>query len=108
MTEPDDMPARIWAALVTIEGSVQNGAWADTIRYCDGAEYVRADRVDELVQALVPFVRAAELFPEPPGSVEFDICIYAPAAGKEYNLCGDDLRRARAALASYREGITSA
>ena len=61
-----------------------------------------ADRIKALEDALRPFAKSAELFPEPPGTVEFDQCIYAPAAGSAYNLCGDDLRRARAALAASR------
>ena len=55
--------------------------------------------VERLRTALAPFLKAAELFPEPPGTVKFDISIYCPAAGPEFELRGDDLRRARAALA---------
>ena len=55
--------------------------------------------VERLRTALAPFLKAAELFPEPPGTVKFDISIYCPAAGPEFELRGDDLRRARDALA---------
>lgn len=58
---------------------------------------------ERLREALRPFAKAGELFPEAPGSVEFDLCIYRPAAGSEWSLCGDDLRRARAALAKGGE-----
>jgi len=51
----------------------------------------------ELVEGLRPFAKAGELFrPRPPDS--FDECIYRPAAGSDYELGGDHLRRARALL----------
>lgn len=52
-----------------------------------------------LLDALRPFAKAGELFPGAPGELEFDQCIYNPAAGVEYSLCGDDLRRARITFA---------
>lgn len=52
-----------------------------------------------LLDALRPFAKAGELFPGAPGECGFDQCIYNPAAGAEYSLCGDDLRRARIAFA---------
>jgi hypothetical protein len=60
--------------------------------------------VREAVEALEPFAKAGELFPDP--APEFDQCIYSPAAGDEYSLSGNDLRRARKALASLRERPT--
>lgn len=52
---------------------------------------------DRLRKALRPFGKAGELF-EPLGPDGFDMLIYGPAAGDEYNITGNDLRRARAAL----------
>jgi hypothetical protein len=57
-------------------------------------EYNRAERLRE---ALEPFARAGELFTGPP--TDFDQCIYAPAAGNRYALSGNDLRKAREAMA---------
>lgn len=54
--------------------------------------------IERLQDALTPFSRAGALFSGAPGDAEFDQCIYKPAAGNEYSICGDDLRRARAAL----------
>lgn len=48
-------------------------------------------RVREVVG---PFAKAGELF-GPRLSDEYDQCIYSPAAGDEYSLCGDHLRAAR-------------
>jgi hypothetical protein len=49
---------------------------------------------DEAYERLKPFAKAGELFqPRAPG--DYDQCIYAPAAGPEYNLTGDHLRAAR-------------
>lgn len=55
-------------------------------------------RVKVLEAALQPFAKAGGLFPEPLGTVEVDQLIYGPAAGREYAICGEDLRRAHAAL----------
>lgn len=57
--------------------------------------------VQALVDALQPFARSGVLFPEPPRTVQYDLCIYAPAAGSEYSLHGDDLRTARAAITNW-------
>ena len=102
MTAPDDMPDHIWAQ--THPGTDRQGRWSavDLNTYAPASKYVRADVVYDLVRALEPFAKSGELFPEDVGTCEFDTCVYAPAAGKEYNLCGDDLRRARAALDRYR------
>lgn len=48
-------------------------------------------RVREVVR---PFAKAGELF-SPRLPDEYDQCIYSPAAGDEYSLCGDHLRAAR-------------
>ena len=48
-------------------------------------------RVREVVG---PFAKAGELFGHRL-SEEYDQCIYRPAAGDEYSLCGDHLRAAR-------------
>jgi len=48
-------------------------------------------RVREVVG---PFAKAGELF-GPRLSDEYDQCIYSPASGDEYSLCGDHLRAAR-------------
>lgn len=58
--------------------------------------------VERLQDALTPFARAGALFPGAHGEAEFDQCIYKPAAGNEYSICGDDLRRARDALKGAR------
>lgn len=55
-----------------------------------------------LLEALLPFAKAGELFP-PRGPESYDECIYRPAAGEEYYLSGDDLRRAAALLSEGRE-----
>lgn len=60
--------------------------------------YEAADEIERLREALKPFAHTGKLFPGPPGIVEFDQLIYMPAAGSQYLLSGDDLRRARAAL----------
>jgi len=54
------------------------------------------DRIERLEKALRPFAKAGELF-EPRGDT-YDMLVYAPAAGSEYHITGDDLRAARAAL----------
>lgn len=51
---------------------------------------------DEALKALEPFAKAGELFPGE--DVDFDQCIYRPAAGDEYALYGNHLRAARRAL----------
>lgn len=53
--------------------------------------------VGRLREALKPFAKAGELFCI--GDEHLDMLIYAPAAGDEYRIVGDDLKRARAALA---------
>lgn len=54
-------------------------------------------RIEELEAALKPFAKAGELFkPRPADS--YNESVYAPAAGPEYNITGDDLRRAREAM----------
>jgi hypothetical protein len=52
-------------------------------------------RAEAAEKALRPFAKAGELFVV---RGEFNECVYAPAAGPEYNITGDDLRRARAAI----------
>lgn len=59
-------------------------------------------REEALQKALRPFAKAGELFDGPP--VDFDQCIYNPAAGSEYALSGNDLRKARTTLAETQEG----
>lgn len=68
-----------------------------------GSMFIRSDAPELLamVDAMRPFARSGKLFPEPPGTVEFDQCIYNPAAGTEYSLCGDNLRAARIALTKW-------
>lgn len=49
---------------------------------------------DEALERLKPFAKAGELFQtREPG--DYDQCVYAPAAGSEYNLTADHLRAAR-------------
>ena len=55
--------------------------------------------IRRLREALRPFAKAGELF-HPREDGASDQTIYMPAAGKEYSICGDDLRRARAAQES--------
>ena len=57
--------------------------------------------VGRLREALKPFAKAGELFCI--GDEHLDMLIYAPAAGDEYRIVGDDLKRARAALAKKEE-----
>ena len=54
-------------------------------------------RLHEAEKALRPFAKAGELF-GPRESDSYDQAVYMPAAGPEYGISGDDLRRARAAL----------
>ena len=53
-------------------------------------------------KALKPFAKAGELF-GPRESDSYDQAVYMPAAGPEYGISGDDLRRARAALNPNQE-----
>lgn len=53
-----------------------------------------------MLAALKPFAKAGELFPGEPGASDYDACIYSPAKGADWSLCGDDLRRARAAISN--------
>ena len=73
------------------------------IREAADALTAAQERIEALEAAIRPFAKSGELFPEEPGTVEFDICVYRPAKGREWGLCGDDLRRARAALAGKGE-----
>jgi hypothetical protein len=56
--------------------------------------------VAQMRRALQPFARAGTLFTGEPGMLDYDQCIYRPAAGDLYALSGDDLRRARIAYAA--------
>lgn len=53
-----------------------------------------------LREALKPFAKAGELFCI--GDEHLDMLIYAPAAGDEYRIVGDDLKRACAALVEQK------
>lgn len=53
------------------------------------------ERTAELEDGLRPFAKAGELFP-PRTPDSFNEGVYRPAAGDEYAISGDDLRRARA------------
>lgn len=56
---------------------------------------------ERLRKALEPFAKAGELFPGEDD--DFDQCIYKPAAGDEYALCGNHLRAAlKAAMEAGR------
>lgn len=50
-----------------------------------------------LREALRPFAKSGEIMP-PRKAHDFDMSIYAPAAGAEYSISGDDLRRALEAM----------
>lgn len=83
-------------------GKMVPDPYGDWVRFEDwltqAAEITRLRaEVERKDAALKPFAKAGELFPGAVGTVEFDQCIYAPAAGPEYSLCGDHLRAARAA-----------
>ncbi|WP_380778097.1 hypothetical protein [Sphingomonas sp. R86520] len=56
-----------------------------------------ADRIEELEAALQPFAKAGEIVGESNGFSDF--YVYRPAAGEDYAIYGDHLRRARHALA---------
>lgn len=64
----------------------------------DGAiEIKRLNAENALLrEALRPFAKAGELFCG--GDEHLDMLIYDPAAGDEYRIFGNDLRRARAAI----------
>ncbi len=68
----------------------------------DAARMALKDR-DDAIAALEPFAKAGELFP-PHDAALWDQCIYSPAAGDEYALCGDHLRTARAVLDKLKGG----
>lgn len=54
-------------------------------------------RLAEAMRVIEPFAKAGELFPNvSPGEIEYDQCVYLPAAGDEYALKGSHLRAARA------------
>lgn len=93
----------ITTANVVYVSSSKNGDYVQTTPHDGAARYIRADAPElvALVDAMRPFARSGKLFPEPPETVEFDKCIYKPAAGPEYSLCGDHLRAARLALAKW-------
>ena len=57
--------------------------------------------VGRLREALEPFANAGKLFGD--RGEYTDMTIYLPAAGEQYQIVGDDLRRARAALAEKDE-----
>ena len=57
--------------------------------------------VGRLREALEPFANAGKLFGD--RGEYTDMTIYLPAAGEQYQIVGDDLRRARAALAKKEE-----
>ena len=119
MTTPDTKSIRANATSWPLPAGIAD----DILALCDAYEYSRlevthannhADTAisdmqelraenERLRAALAPFLKAAELFPEPPGTVKFDISIYCPAAGPEFELRGDDLRRARDAIAQKGE-----
>lgn len=77
-------------------------AWDDLRR-----EEARADRLakelDEAVKVIEPFAKAGELFWERDPD-QFDMLIYSPAAGAEYNIVGDHLRAARAFIDQIKGG----
>ena len=60
------------------------------------ANAILTDENARLREALQPFAKAGELFTE--RSMFSDQLVYLPAAGEAYQIVGDDLRRARAAL----------
>lgn len=49
--------------------------------------------IEMLRDALEPFAKAGELFSDRPKEI-FDQLIYLPAAGENYKIVGDDLRKA--------------
>ncbi len=64
----------------------------------------RAERAEVLnkkaLAVLEPFARAGSLFE--PRDHGWDMVVYAPAAGDEYKIVGDDLRAARALAAKLK------
>jgi hypothetical protein len=56
------------------------------------------ERVRVLSEALRPFAKAGELFPDRAPDEHWDQSIYRPAAGPDYEIAGDDLRSARTTL----------
>lgn len=102
-------PSQLRYKMAAIQPTEHNHAAAGEAALRAEVEALRADR-DRLAadlavarEALEPFAKAGKLFPEPPGTVDYDQCIYAPAAGREYDLCGEHLRRARAAINRIKE-----
>ena len=85
-----DMPEKIWANGLGCYGTTVSDS---------GDVYIRGDihtaleaQLSEALKALEPFAKSGELFPDCP--IEYDQCIYAPAAGYEYALYGSHLRAA--------------
>ena len=60
------MPDRIWAAHNETRGAVMIGEWADTVRHLDGTEYVRADLMQELIDAYADIIDYALVFAKKP------------------------------------------
>lgn len=69
-------------------------AYVKERRRADAAESELATLRARVREVVGPFAKAGELF-GPRLSDEYDQCIYSPAAGDEYSLCGDHLRAAR-------------
>lgn len=106
MTTPQDLAALVAALRAQRQIDMDGCEVAVSRQACDEAADTITALAEEnrrLREALKPFAKAGKLFPGSPGSVEFDLCIYRPAAGSEWSLCGDDLRRARSALSSTGE-----
>lgn len=71
-----------------------NGVADLAIKHRDAAESELSTLRARVREVVGPFAKAGELF-GPRLSDEYDQCIYSPAAGDEYSLCGDHLRAAR-------------
>ena len=87
---------RMAAALIALDGNL---VMAENLTASAAQLRTDGERIKALEAALMPFAMAGELF-NGPAPAEFDQRIYSPAAGDEWSICGDDLRRARDALTS--------
>lgn len=99
MLDPEKMREAV-TVLAGVEASDPDTAGLElTEQIC--FDKVKKER-DAYREALKPFAKAGELFPSR-GEDEWDMLVYSPAAGKEYSICGDDLRRARSLLSQPTE-----
>ena len=95
--------ADIVERLKSIDHMNVDECFLDSHLYAEAATEITAlrQRVKELKAGLVPFAKADELFQE---EQEYEMNIYSPAAGLEYAIGSNSLRKARALLEKGEKG----